>query len=161
MTRISKVSVSRAEAHERQRLESLMTPYLLELGASPDYPYLAFYWSDQDRFPYFFRGDSNDIIGFALVRRLPEAGRFEIAEFYIVPSQRRAHSGSAAFRALIKMHPGDWCLSVLPANKTALNFWKSAIKETCGCEPDILAGEGGETVFNFSSSPEICSHVVP
>lgn len=161
MKQTSKVDVSLAEAHEQKKVSSLMTPYLLELGASPDYPFLAFYWSDRDRFPYLFRKEPNDVIGFALVRRLPETGRFEIAEFYVVPSQRRTHSGSAAFGALLRLHPGGWSLSVLPTNQAALNFWRSAIKEISGQDPEIIRGPEGKTIFNFSYSSERCDIGAP
>ncbi|WP_371367681.1 GNAT family N-acetyltransferase [Pseudomonas sp. QL9] len=118
-----RVEVRLAAPEEEPLLAAMLPVYLRELGVGMlAYPYLALYWVEAGRFPYLIRADGA-LAGFALVRWLDEEGRFEMAEFYVAAAFRRQGVGRAAVRALFAAHPGDWALSVLPANRRALAFW--------------------------------------
>ncbi|SDH83701.1 GNAT family N-acetyltransferase [Pseudomonas panipatensis] len=108
-------------------LTAMLPDYLRELGVGvSDYPYLALYWVEADRYPYLLLADGR-VAGFALVRNLDLPERFEMAEFYVIPALRRRGVGRSAVRALFARHPGEWALSVLASNPRALAFWLSLV----------------------------------
>lgn len=129
MNAATEVEVRLATADEQPLLADMLPPYLRELGVGTlAYPYLALYWVEANRFPYLIRVAGKPA-GFALVRWLDDEARFEIAEFYVGRDFRRRGVGHAAVQALFAAHPGDWALSVLPANRTALAFWLAQVPQ--------------------------------
>ncbi len=123
------ISVVRVTADETSALRDLMADYLVEmgeiLGGRPldGYPFFDQYWLEPHaRWPYWIRVNGR-AAGFALVRRNPDDGRFEIAEFYVAPDYRRGGVGIAAAQAVIDRHRGDWRVTQRLANKPALAFW--------------------------------------
>ena len=121
------VQVRLAASDEEPLLAAMLPGYLRELGVGTlAYPYLALYWVESNRFPYLIRVDG-DSAGFALVRWLADEERFEMAEFYVTRSFRRRGVGRAVVQRLFAAHPGDWALSVLPANRAALAFWLAQV----------------------------------
>lgn len=121
------VEVRLAAPEEEPLLAAMLPVYLRELGVGLlAYPYLALYWVEAGRFPYLIRANGA-LAGFALVRWLDEEGCFEMAEFYVAAAFRRQGVGRAAVRLLFAAHPGDWALSVLPANRRALAFWTAQL----------------------------------
>lgn len=92
-----------------------------------DYPYLDAYWQEDGRFPFVFLREGNEI-GFAFVRSLGK-GEVEMAEFYVVPSFRRAGLAQVAAKKLFHRFPGRWIVSHDEANEPARAFWAKVINE--------------------------------
>ena len=76
-------------------VRELLSAYLGELGVRSAYRYLPLYWQEPERFPYVIVA-ARKIVGFALVRQVGSAAQFEMAEFYVVPRQRRRGIGRSA-----------------------------------------------------------------
>jgi predicted acetyltransferase len=115
-------------ASQSLAIRAMMAPYLDELttGGLTVYPRLALYWEDADRIPYLVRLEGADA-GFALVRRHPETGFHEMAEFYIAPAYRHQGIGREAAQALFARHSGWWHLQILDHNAGAQAFWRRVI----------------------------------
>jgi predicted acetyltransferase len=76
-------------------------------------------------------------VGFAFVGQAPfpymTPGRdFRLSEFFILRSQRRKGLGRRAARAVFDRFQGVWEVSQLPANRTAIDFWRSVIRDYTG-----------------------------
>ncbi len=123
----SEVAVPRAD---RSRLAAMLADYVAEMAAfAPDvepdmaYPYFDLYWSEPElRFPFWLTVDGAEA-GFALVRREAEAGRMQMAEFFVTPPFRRQGIGRAAARRLIARFPGPWKITQREQNVGAIAFW--------------------------------------
>ncbi len=117
-------------AEDRARLAAILRDYVAEMaaflpGADPNmtYPFFDLYWSEPDRrFPFWLKADGAKA-GFALIRRLPENGRMEMAEFFVALPFRRRGIGFAAARRLIARFPGSWKIGQLETNTGAIAFW--------------------------------------
>lgn len=119
------MSLRDAELGDRERLRQLLADYLFEFdGRADPYPYLDAYWTERERLPFLIEVDG-ELAGLCLVRL--RDGGWSIAEFSVVPGQRRSGVGRAAIEALAtrarsaganhleaKVHPG---------NRQALPFW--------------------------------------
>lgn len=86
--------------------------------------------------PLLLREDGR-IVGFAFVGQAPfpymTRGRdFRMSEFFILRGERRRGLGRLAARAVFDRFPGVWEVSQLPANRTAIGFWRSVISEYTG-----------------------------
>jgi predicted acetyltransferase len=100
-----------------------------------EYPYLAHYWREPDRWPLLIR-QKEDIIGMALVRQAadPADGRLyrEIAEFFILRSHRRQGLGGAAAKLIFERFSGTWQVAVLHSNNKAQSFWQTVVTTQVG-----------------------------
>jgi predicted acetyltransferase len=114
----------------KDALREWLADYVIEMtaiiGLPPSdgrYPYFDLYWTEPDsRWPYWLMEDRTNA-GFALIRRNHEAGRTEMAEFYVAPKFRHRGIGLGAARRLIKRYPGDWRITQRKANSGAIAFW--------------------------------------
>lgn len=131
-----------AHGPARDELARLLPDYLRGLGAETDYPYLPLYWTEAGRFPYLIL-EADQTAGFALVRRLPDSGVFEMAEFCILPAFQRRGLGARAARALFSAHPGAWRISVMVDNASALRFWRAVAPEASMQAPRVEDGADG------------------
>lgn len=121
-----------------------MPHYLADLGAAPGatYPQLDAYWRDSARYPYLIV-HGQELVGFALVRRIDEEPSFDLVEFYIAADFRRRGLGRQAAEALFKLHPGAWSVGVLRSNTNAQAFWLSVLSSNRAVEAvDVNAPEG-------------------
>jgi predicted acetyltransferase len=114
---------------EKPALADFMRDYIAEmttLTGAPGmaaYPFFDLYWTEPDhRWPYWIRADGSNV-GFALVRRNADDGRFEIAEFFVAPIHRRRGIGLAAARRVISRYPGAWRIGQRELNANAIAFW--------------------------------------
>ncbi|ASJ70659.1 GNAT family N-acetyltransferase [Granulosicoccus antarcticus] len=124
-----------ASASDKDTIATLMTPYLLELEQPAEYPYLAHYWQETEhRFPYLIK-TSGSVAGFVLVRKTQ---CFEIAEFYIIPEQRRKAIGREAVAQALKRHPGNWLVSIDSNNLTGQAFWMKTLSHYLKGSPDAI-----------------------
>lgn len=152
----SPVSISLATVGEAPLVASLLQLCLHDLSAwhprpiRPDgsfaYPWLALYWESPRRYPYLLRS-AGDIAGFALVRAKEDDETtdwdFALAEFFVLPRERRDGVGLAAAGYVLNQHPGHFEISYDRRNVAAKNFWRrvNAGFETTGPLP---TGEHGE-----------------
>lgn len=140
---------------EAAAVRRMLDRYLGELSAfgevNFDYPYFDDYWSQPDhRWPYFILAHGSPI-GFAFVRRT-EVGIFSMAEFYIMPSNRRRGAAIEAAVALIGVRPGRWELSIFERNLPARRFWPKAIV-AAGATAIERTDQDGEIVYRFLVPP--------
>ena len=126
-----------------------MEDYLAEMAAIigrqsfVTYPHFDRYWTEpESRWPYLLRLGSASA-GFALVRLKESDGRFEMAEFFVAPPYRRQGVGTAAARALIACHPGEWRVTQRAANVRAIAFWQRVLGGYRGYRDTPAAGAGG------------------
>jgi ribosomal protein S18 acetylase RimI-like enzyme len=119
------VTVRDAKLDDRELLRRLLADYLFEFDARTEpCPYLDAYWTDFDRRPFLVE-TGGTVVGLCLVR-IRDHG-WSIAEFSIVPEQRRAGVGRAAVDALCERarEAGAAYLEakVHPDNGDVLPFW--------------------------------------
>lgn len=143
-----------ATMKDKPELGRLLEVYLRELSAygPVEMPYRFFdaYWQEPGRrWPYLF-GEGDGTAGFAFVRLVDGSGSvFEMAEFCVLPEQRRRGVGVAAARAVFKRHPGSWSLGVLRENEAGRRFWAGVL----GADPvrDVVLNESDMgSVYRFA-----------
>src|SRR3954466_12743289 len=142
----SVVSLALASEAERVLLTNLLELYMhdlseafaIELGADGrfGYPRLASYWSEPAvRFPFPIRKHGK-VVGFALAQRGspmsddPEV--FDVAEFFVLRSERRSGVGARAAQLLWDRLPGPWIVRVSEATRGGLPFWTRTIQDYAG-----------------------------
>ena len=141
------VCIDPASEAERALLANLLELYLhdlsetfaiIELGADGrfGYPRLASYWSEPGvRFPFLIRSGGR-VVGFVLAQRGsplsddPEV--FDVAEFFVLRSERRSGVGARAAELLWDRLPGRWIVRVSAANRAGLPFWTRTIRNYAG-----------------------------
>jgi predicted acetyltransferase len=121
------MSLREAQFDDRDRVARLLADYLFEFdGRTEPYPYLDAYWEEPERLPLLIESDG-DIVGLCLIRRRNEG--WSIAEFTVIPSQRRAGVGRAAIEALRARACSEGAAyleaKVHPNSRGALPFWLS------------------------------------
>lgn len=160
----TRVTLEPASAGEQELLDRMVQVYLAELsplsGDQPDengrfpYPYLPLYWTEEGRYPLLILSDGR-VAGFALVRRLQDAGipRCSIAEFYVMPDFRRSGVGRAAARAIFNRWPGRWHVAQMESNTAAQRFWRRVIAEyTSGCYEEAWDDDTGGPAQRFQTA---------
>ena len=96
--RAASVALREAGLDDRELLRQLLAGYLFEFdGRTEPYPSFDAYWEDPQRLPLLIEADG-EVAGFCLIRILD--GGWSIAEFSVVPEQRRAGVGRAAVDAV-------------------------------------------------------------
>jgi predicted acetyltransferase len=156
------IEVRVAGESERLEIERMLDRYLIELsqhreipaGAAraAEYPFLTYYWSERDRFP-FTVWFNYELVGFALVRRCD--GVFQFAEFFIESKHRRSGIGGRAVASIFKEFPGLWELQVMSGNASGLRFWQRCISAhaTNWNVEQIAAPDGLRHFFHFEIRP--------
>jgi predicted acetyltransferase len=135
----------------------------LEVGADGrfGYPNLPLYWTEPDRrFPFFITADAR-LSGFALVMRGSPASSdpdvLDVAEFFVLRTQRRSGVGARAARLLWDLYPGAWTVRAATGNETAVHFWRQTIGAYCGVRPaterTLVMGGVSRQVFAFDTAP--------
>jgi predicted acetyltransferase len=119
------VTLREAKLADRELLRRLVAEYLFEFDARVEpYPYLDAYWTESERQPFLVEADGN-VVGLCLVR-IRDNG-WNIAEFSVVPEQRRVGVGRAAVDALAERARAAGAAyleaKVHPNNRDALPFW--------------------------------------
>lgn len=140
LTGSPRVEVRPASESDRAWVEDRLDDYLRELtqyregragpASAAEYPFLSYYFTEPDRFPFTIRADGRPT-GFALVRRITtdDDTEMQVAEFYIEPEHRHRRIGARATAALWARFPGAWQLEVLVRNRAAAEFWEHCIAE--------------------------------
>jgi ribosomal protein S18 acetylase RimI-like enzyme len=92
------VALREAGLDDRELLRRLIADYLFEFdGRMEPYPYFDAYWEDPERLPFLIEADG-ELVGFCLIRVRGDG--WSIAEFSVVPEQRRAGIGRTAVDAV-------------------------------------------------------------
>ncbi|MFP2904554.1 GNAT family N-acetyltransferase [Pyxidicoccus sp. 3LFB2] len=100
-------------------------------------------------------------VGFAFVGQAPfpymTPGRdFRMSEFFILRGERRRGLGRLAARAIFERYPGIWEVSQLPANRSAIAFWRSVIGEYTGGDfEDTRVDDSPAQVFDSRRPPAL------
>jgi predicted acetyltransferase len=110
---------------DRELLGRLLADYLFEFdGRTEPYPYFDAYWAGPERLPFLIEADG-EVVGFCLIRVRDDG--WSIAEFSVVPEQRRAGVGRAAVNAVAgrarAAGAGHLEAKVHLDNRGALPFW--------------------------------------
>jgi predicted acetyltransferase len=153
------VSLDVATAAEAQLLANLLELYIhdlsevfphVELGADGRFGYdkLGLYWSEPERrFPFLIRHHGR-VVGFVLATRgspvSDDPSVLDVAEFFVIRSQRRSGMGRRAAALLWRRLPGTWIVRVSMANAPALPFWSGVVADFSG---------GAATEFNHPGEP--------
>ena len=162
-----KVEVLPADEADRPIVDNLLQLYLHDLseidgsrlGADGrfEYPYLSQYWAESDRHLFLIRAE-RELAGFALVKKGSEiAGDTEamdVAEFFVLRSQRRKGIGRKAFHQILHTFPGSWVVRVLDGIPDALAFWDRVIPEAADgpiTKEETAGGERDWIVFRFAA----------
>ncbi len=142
------LKIRKALAEEKSLVRGFLVDYLRELKVSEDllenYPFFDSYWNDADKYPYLIDTGGEQPVGFAFIERKSYLGMavdFSIAEFYILPVYRRHGFASKALQEIFKLHPGQWELSVLNHNTSALSFWPGALKKCAAKDVEVIDRE--------------------
>jgi len=141
------VNIVPASKADAPLLANLLELYLHDLSETfaviqlgPDgrfgYPRLSSYWSEpQVRFPFLIRARGK-LVGFALAQRgspmIEDPEVFDVAEFFVLRSERRSGIGVRAARLLWDRLPGRWIVRVSEGNLGGLPFWTRAIEHYAG-----------------------------
>lgn len=100
-----------------------------------EYPSLAVYWQEPDRYPYFIEMEGK-LAGFVLIKKEAENGEdrqvFDVAEFFVLRGYRRQGVGTQSAHRIWDRFPGRWVVRVMKANKPALHFWEQAVEKYTG-----------------------------
>jgi len=133
---------------------------ILELAANGRFGYgkLPLYWSEPERrFPFLIRYRTR-VVGFVLVTRGSPASDdpdvFDVAEFFVIRSHRRAGVGRRAAFLVWNRLPGRWIVRVSEGNRGALGFWAGVIAEyTRGAAAEFrrAGSPNAWRVFSFES----------
>lgn len=115
-----------------EKMRRYFNEYLTELSefdpdikfddnGKPIYNWFDCYWTDKDRFPFYFLVD-NQIAGLALIRELGNM-LYNFAEFYVCPEFRK--DGNAMWFAgeITKLFDGQFDFATMFTNPRAIKFW--------------------------------------
>ncbi len=107
------------------------------------YPYLDYYWVEEDRHPFMIQVDGK-LAGFVLVNQctyLPDS-QYSIAEFFILRKYRKRGIGRQVACYVFDLFSGCWEIHQIHANKVAQQFWRNVIGAyTAGNYTEIVIEE--------------------
>ena len=93
-------------------------------------PYLALYWTEPGRFPFFIQLPEQ-LVGFVLVNRhcivRKAQDAHSIAEFFVMRKYRRQGVGRMAAEIIFDQFPGNWEVVQHRCNLPSVQFWESVI----------------------------------
>ncbi|HET8773073.1 MAG TPA: GNAT family N-acetyltransferase [Thermoanaerobaculia bacterium] len=112
------------------------------------HPALLQYWLEEAGCSALAFAPGGDPVAFAFLglQSFPfrrQQTQYVLAEFWVAPERRRSGTGGAFARSLFARFPGAWELTVLPANTSALAFWRAVIP----ARQEIVAADGIDFVF--------------
>jgi predicted acetyltransferase len=156
---MSRVSLERGEASQREALANLVQLYIHDFseflsvqrklaveedGRFADLLRLDDYWNESDRSVWFIRA-GGELAGFALLNTRSHCHRpvdFNMGEFFVMRTFRRDGVGARAAVDLIRMHPGQWEIAVSERNPPALAFWPRVVAATSATHIEAFEGDG-------------------
>ena len=129
-------------------VEELSGIFAIRPGADGRFVYdrLPLYWSNPETHFAFYISVRGQAVGFALVTRgspvTDDPETQDVAEFYVLPSHRRAGVGRGAAFLLWDRLPGHWVVRVSEANQGALHFWESTTRDYADGAVTVSAYQG-------------------
>jgi len=123
MIRLRKIT-----AADQDWLATAMEAYMAEIVPGQRPLKLEQWWSDAERDAFAI--ETPDTVGFAMVRKT-EAEIWDMSEFTIFQSMRRAGLGAAATAEILRTRPGPWQLGVV-RQPAAMAFWPRALRTVEG-----------------------------
>lgn len=112
---------------------------------------LKCYIEEAERKAYLIK-ISDELAGFVMLNKItmyPET-QWNMGEYFVVAKFQRKGFGNLIIQRVLQMHPGQWEVSIIPENKSALNFWRRAILNQVGKK----FKEAIETVDYDSDQPQ-------
>lgn len=117
---------------QMEEMRLILNDYLTELSqfdsninfdddGVPIYRWFDFYWNDKGRYPFYFYIDDM-VVGLAFVREVVE-GRYEIAEFYVMPEYRGNNNAMWFAGEIANKFEGEIEFSTKHKNIRAIKFW--------------------------------------
>ena len=89
------------------------------------------WWTREGHAPFFIRS-SDELAGFALVRRgsrvTADPAVMDVAEFFVLRGLRKKGIGIAAAHALFAAFPAPWEIRVRLTNISAMRFWSRVVE---------------------------------
>ncbi|MCP8967640.1 GNAT family N-acetyltransferase [Ectobacillus ponti] len=126
--------IEKAELEKKSVLRRLMELYKYDFSEFDpedvnehglyEYMYLDHYFTDADRFPFFFKVDGR-YAGFALIRKME--AHYSMAEFFVMKKYRKSGIGKQAAQELFQRFPGTWEVAEMEENVPAQHFWRKVI----------------------------------
>lgn len=115
---------------------------------------LARWFNDMSSTPLVLvKGDT--LVGFAVISKpLPNLRNpvdYRLAEFYVVPTERRRGVGREAVELIFKRFAGRWEIVENSTNQSAISFWRSVVRKFSGGQYRERA-ESGEIKQYFDST---------
>lgn len=93
-----------------------------------EYPWFDSYFAKEGRDAYFIKEKgSSKLLGFAMVRASQKG--HAIAEFMVIPGQRRNKIGKKAALECFGRYGGNWEVSPVQGSQATFEFWKYVIDE--------------------------------
>ena len=140
-----KVSIIKATIDDYPRIQNIARFYVYDLSrdcgsissdwAIPEdglYECFDFknYFEEPSRKAYLIKV-YDEIAGFVLLNQATEssANTWNIGEFFIIAKFQGQGIANQVAKEIWNIHPSKWEVSVIPNNKSALNFWEKAISE--------------------------------
>jgi predicted acetyltransferase len=116
-------------------LHDLAESFGFDVGDDGRYAYdTAPHWENGD--PVYLARVGGALAGFAIVssaeRWIGDPGVRDVREFFVVRRHRRSGVGRVLARRIWSDHPGRWLVRVLEANRSALAFWRVAVRDHTG-----------------------------
>lgn len=156
-----------AKREHREVMERLFQLYLYDFSEFVDldvngeglfdYPSLAVYWQEPDRFPFFIEVEGKRA-GFILIKKetaqVEDIEVFDVAEFFVLRGYRRQGVGTRSAHMIWDRFPGRWVVRVMKVNNPALRFWEQAVEKYTGGDfrkQQVTRDDYSWLVFHFSS----------
>ncbi|MBE9005660.1 GNAT family N-acetyltransferase [Fortiea sp. LEGE XX443] len=159
------VEVLSASIYDKPLIQRMMELYQYDFSEFEDkelnehgyfgYPYLDYYWVEDNRYPFIVRGDKK-LAGFVLVNQFtytPDS-QYSVAEFFILRKYRHQGIGKRVAFQVFDQFCGKWEIHQITTNTVAQKFWRSVIGEyTKGKFTEILIDEARQrTIQYFNNS---------
>ena len=147
------VTVVSVKKEEKEILRNLMEKYLYEFSRYDEndvndlglygYDYLDFYWTEENRFPFFIKADGK-LAGFVMVNDYQEIRiktDYSMAEFFVLHKYRRRGIGTSALKFIFDTFKGKWQLMYHPKNEGSMIFWTKVVEEYTKGKYELIKDE--------------------
>lgn len=162
------LTVEPAKPADREAISNLLQLYLhdfseiesdIEIDETGLFPGSDFdeYWEENNTLRVYVFRLNGALAGFAFVNDWSPSGEgvdFGLAEFFVLRSHRRSGVGWEAANKVFASLPGQWEVAVRASNVSALNFWRTALRDETIRDLTEIAGDGARwdgTIFRFVS----------
>jgi predicted acetyltransferase len=161
-----KVKLVRIKITEKEILKNLLEKYNYEFSQYDKtdvnklglygYDWLDYYWTTENRFPYFITAD-NVLAGFVLISNNPEIAMetdYTIAEYFVMYKYRRSGIGKYILYQILNKYKGTWQIKYHPKNTVSEKFWNNVIHEYTQGEYRIIKNNP-DTLYHDGTTGEV------